>query len=124
MKVLMIEAEKHPYPVELSGDLKSLQKAVGGLIQVLYPFPENVVLVCNDEGKISGLPLNRGLRHPETGELYEIIAGNFFLCGDEDGEFCSLTKDQLEKYAKDFHSPEMFLMIDNQLCCLPLEEAN
>jgi len=31
-----------------------------------------VALICNDEGKLQGLPLNRGLRD-ERGELYDII---------------------------------------------------
>lgn len=39
-----------------------MQEIVGGTIQVLYPFAEPVALVCNDEGKLLGLPLNRALR--------------------------------------------------------------
>lgn len=69
MKILMMEPEKRPYATELATDLKSLQNAVGGLIQVIYPFEDDVLLVCNDEGKISGLPLNRGLLFPTRHHL-------------------------------------------------------
>lgn len=124
MKILMMEPEKHPYPTEITNELKSLQSAVGGLIQVIYPFEDTVVLVCNEEGKLSGLPLNRGLQHPDTGELYDVIAGKFFLCGDEDGEFCSLTEAQVEKYSKKFHNPEIFIMMNGKLCCFPMVLEN
>lgn len=125
MKILMMEPEKRPYPMEIPKDLNSLQTAVGGLIQVLYPFDDSVMLVCNEEGKISGLPLNRGLRHPDTGELYDVISGNFFVCdGNEEGEFSSLTEEQVAKYSILFHSPETFLMVNGKLCCFPIEPAN
>ena len=39
-----------------------LQHEVGGRIEALYPFEEPVAIVCNEEGKMDGLPLNRALR--------------------------------------------------------------
>lgn len=38
--------------------LKELQGYVGGLIQIV-PLPSGQVLICNDEGKLKGLPINR-----------------------------------------------------------------
>ena len=61
MKVLMIEPGKAPYEAELDGSLESMQKAVGGGIEGYYPYAEPVAIVCNDEGKINGLPLNRAI---------------------------------------------------------------
>ena len=58
----------------------SPEAAVGGPIQAIYPFPEPVALICHEEGKLLGLPLNRALRDKD-GEIYDIIAGPFFLCG-------------------------------------------
>ena len=53
MKVLIVEPLKVPYEKEISGDLKSMQAVVGGLIQAIYPFDDpELALVCNDEGKI------------------------------------------------------------------------
>ena len=51
MKVLRVDPGLHPQEVELDGSLQSMQKLVGGLIQVIYPFRDaEVALVCNDEG--------------------------------------------------------------------------
>lgn len=122
MKVLMMEPGKRPYSKELNSGLKSVQSAVGGLIQILTPFEDPAInLVCNDEGKLMGLPLNRGLRHPETGELYDVISGTFFLCGDSDGELCSLTEAQIKEYTERYYVPELFVVVDGVLCCLPME---
>lgn len=61
MKVLVIEPEQAPKSADITGGLDEMQQIVGGYIQAIYPFPEEVALVCNDEGKLLGLPLNRGL---------------------------------------------------------------
>ncbi len=76
MKVLMVEPGKTPYEAELDGSLKSMQEAVGGDIEGYYPYAEPVAIVCNDEGKINGLPLNRAI-YNEDGEMIEIMAGTF-----------------------------------------------
>ena len=73
MKVLMIEPGKAPYEAELDGSLESMQKAVGGGIEGYYPYAEPVAIVCNDEGKINGLALNRAI-YNEDGEMIEIMA--------------------------------------------------
>ena len=80
MNVLMVEPGKAPYVTDIGNDLRSMQQAVGGYIQAVYPYEEAVVLVCNEEGKLDGLPLNRALRD-EDGDIYDIVAGNFFLAG-------------------------------------------
>ena len=72
MTVLVVEPRKEPYVKEIDPGLHSLQAEVGGDIGATYPFSDPVALVCNDEGKLIGLDLNRGLRD-ETGEIYDII---------------------------------------------------
>ena len=73
MDVLIVEPEKSPRIANISGDLESLQKAVGGYIEAVYPYDDPVAIVCNEEGKLIGLPLNRKL------EDYDIIAGTFVV---------------------------------------------
>ena len=70
-----------------------------------------MALICHEEGKLLPLPLNRALRSPHTGEIYDIIAGDFFLCAapPDSEHFESLTDDQLERYARIFRTPELFL---------------
>lgn len=121
MRVLIVESGKAPRQSEIRRNLASMQKVVGGTIQVLYPFEEPVALVCNDEGKLLGLPANRALRD-SAGNLYDIVCGTFFLCGaPPDGEdFISLTEEQLEQYRQRFLHPELFLNLGGEILCLPL----
>jgi hypothetical protein len=97
--------------------LDELQKLVGGHIEALYPFNDTAVIICNDEGKINGLPLNRGITHPETGELYEIIAGNFFICDapPDSDDLASLSDKQIKVYMERFKYPESFIMEDGKI---------
>lgn len=122
MRILVVEPEKAPRVVDLTGGLKEMQEIVGGLIQAIYPFPEEVALICNDKGKVKGLPLNRGLRD-KNGVLYDIICGTFFVCGApaDSSSFTSLTLEQLERFQNHFRTPEMFLQIGNRIICLPLD---
>ena len=116
MKILLIEPEKIPHPLEIEPSLKSMQQLVGGSIQAVYPFEEPVALICHEEVKMMGLPLNRALRSPETGEIYDIIAGPFFLCSapPNSDHFESLTEEQLERYTKRFFSVEYFVGGDSK----------
>ena len=122
MRVLIVEPQRRPEVKEIDGSLKSMQEVVGGLIQALYPFDEPVALVCNDEGKLMQLPANRGLRDG-NGQIYDILVGTFFICGapGDSDHFTSLTLEQIERYRERFHTPEVFLGMDGQIVCLPLE---
>ena len=101
MKILFVEPGKEAQPAEIQGDLKEMQAIVGGQIRALYPWEDPVALICNDEGKLLRLPLNRAL------EDYDMIAGNFFICGIEGDEFVSLSDPLMIKYQKKFRYPEL-----------------
>lgn len=121
MRVLVVEPERRPEVREIDNSLKAMQEIVGGLIQPIY-LDDSVVLICNDEGKMINLPMNRGLRD-KGGQIYDIVSGTFFLCGipaDSD-HFTSLTQKQIERYKERFHTPEMFWGMDGHIVCLPLE---
>ena len=60
MKVLVVEPQK-PCRVQEIESLPDMQQLVGGDIEAVYPFQEPVALVCNSEGKLLGLPMNRPL---------------------------------------------------------------
>ena len=122
MKILVIEPEKRPVEREINGSLEEMQAIVGGYIQAIYPFEDEVALVCNDEGKLQGLPLNRALRDTE-GKIYDVISGTFFLCAapSDSDSFQSLTDEQLAKYKALFHTPEIFLNLGGQILCLLAE---
>lgn len=108
MKVLVVEPGKVPYEAEIEDGLKAMQKIVGGYIQAIYPFEDPVAVICNDEGKLLGLPLNRALRD-ENNEVYGVIAGNFFIAGIGSENFTDLPAELMEKYKMEFFCPEIFV---------------
>lgn len=114
MKVLMVEPGKTPYEAEIEGGLNSLQAAVGGIIQPVYPYEDPVALICNDEGKLMGLPLNRAL-YDEDGNIYDIVAGNFLIVGLGEENFATLPADLMEKYRQQFEHPEQFIRIARKI---------
>lgn len=105
MNVLVVEPGFAPYEKEING-LSQMQETVGGLIQAIYPFEEEVAVVCNDEGILLGMPFNRSM---EGG--YGGVFGTFFVCGLGEEDFCSLTPAQMETYRRKFHHAEILLGI-------------
>ena len=82
----------------IKNTLEEKQKLVGGLIEYTNLIDDNsVLLICNEEGKILGLPYNRDIGH-------DIIAGPFILVGNDQrlGEDISLTEEQIKKYTNVF----------------------
>ena len=120
MTVLVVEPMKEPYVKEIAPGLHSLQAEVGGDIGAAYPFRDPVALVCNDEGKLIGLDLNRGLRD-ENGELYDIMAGTFLVVGLGEEDFASLSPELAQKYMEHFRQPEQFISLGGQIIALPVE---
>lgn len=98
LRVLYIEPNKLPEVKVIDSDLISLQHMVAygeeALIEMVYlPKDGNVILVCNEEGKINGMKANRDIG-------YDIIYGPFFIAADDrdSGEFKSLSDSQILKY--------------------------
>ena len=122
LDVLLVEPGQYPRMVTISGELESLQKTVGGYIQAVYPFEDPVAIVCDEEGKMNGAALNRALRD-EDGQIVDILAGPFFVCGLGEEDFASLPKELTEKYENMFHQPESFLKLGSRIMAIPMEPA-
>lgn len=101
MKILIVEPQKPPYSKNICGTLEELQTIVGGYIQAIYPFDDPIAIVCNEEGKLIGLPPNR-LIFDNSGRVYDLICGTFFVVGLGAEDFISLTDNELEKYSQYF----------------------
>ena len=97
IKALVVEPMKPCRVEEFPDTLEAMQQIVGGYIQAVYPFPEPVAVVCNEEGKGLGLPYNRPLMD-ENGLPCDILCGTFFIAGVSGEHFASLTEEQIGKY--------------------------
>ena len=75
--------------------------------------------VCNEDGKLDGLPLNRALRDAD-GDIYDIVAGNFFIVGLGQNDFTDLPHELAEQFAERFRQPEMFMRVDDKIVAAPM----
>lgn len=90
IKILIVKPQKKPYIEVIDNTLEAFQSAVGGYIEVV-PIDENILLVCNEEGRIEGLPFNR-----EVGGCK--IVGTFIITSSNaEGDFISLSEEQISK---------------------------
>ena len=121
MEILLVQPGMYPQKVTIGTELKDFQDAVGGSIAASYPFDDPVAIVYNDEGKLTGLPLNRALRD-EHGQMYDVVAGTFLVVGEGEEDFASLSPDLAQKYEKHFHQPETFLKLGNRLLVIPISD--
>ena len=84
--------------MEIENTLKAEQEAVGGYIEVL-PLDNEKLLICNEEGKLNGMQGNRRIGN-------DVIAGPFFIVGEDGDEFRSLTDEEVKASLKRFAEPE------------------
>lgn len=94
LRVLKFEPGKAPEEITMPNTLEAFQRAVGGDIETLG-LDSGAVLVCNEEGKLMGLPANR-----QVGG--DTIAGTFLIAGSSDGGFCSLSDEDAARYGREF----------------------
>lgn len=79
IRVVLLEPGKLARAADIYASLDGMQRVVGSDIEAYYPFEEEVCIVCNDEGKVNGLPLNRAIREEDTvtemsyGELKDVF---------------------------------------------------
>lgn len=87
----------------------------------MYPFEQPVALVCRESGKLDGLTLNRALRDSD-GDIYDIIAGTFFIAGLGESDFTDLPHELAEQFAERFRQPEMFMREGDKIVAAPMPD--
>ena len=89
LKIVLKKVGENPEIMNIENTLEKKQELVGGLIEVV-PVLKDILLVCNEEGKLDNLLPN--LIFP-----YDYIAGDCFFVGDDykNGDFKSLTNEQI-----------------------------
>lgn len=119
LTVVKVEPQKPPEVVMLGSSLEDLQAAVGGRIEVVYPYEDMVGLLMNEEGKLLNMQLNRSLKD-EYGQIYDIIAGTFYVVGLGEDDFCSLTDQQIETYLSKYDQPYLYIQMGKGIAEIPL----
>ena len=110
---VLIEPNHIPKTITIENKLEALQQTVGGLIEC-FDISENTTIICNEEGKINGMKPNRAIR--TEGQIIDIIAGNMFVVNSNyEGEFCSLTDEQISEISEKFYYPEIHFMHNDNL---------
>ena len=102
IRILYVQPGKYPEERIIDNTLKAYHSLVYGDIESVAPWRTNVRVVCNQEGKLNGMPPNRLLGD------YDILMGSFFICGLRNGNFISLTDEQFKRYEKLYHDPIIF----------------
>lgn len=119
IKCLLVEPYKLPKLIEIENILEAKQNIVGGYIEVVYlPSDNDVLLICNEEGKINGLKLNRDIG-------YDIIVGPFLVVGNdyENSGFKSLTEEQILRYEMKFDENSI-VQTENKINAILLNRKN
>ena len=75
------------YMGQIENTLKSHQRYVGGLIQAVHISPE-IVVICNEEGKLQQLPLNRA--RIDNDQVIDYFVGNILCVRHQGEEFSSI----------------------------------
>ena len=102
IKILALLPAELPKKIELDNNLEAMQKFVDGHIEclTLYDSGSEVILVCNDEGKRLGLPLNRPLW-----DGADVLVGPGFLAGcDNEGNLTFLSQSATDFYKEKFRA--------------------
>ena len=132
INVLLVKAGECAKMIEMEDSLEAMQKLVGGMIEEYMPFEDasdprvgDCAIVCNEEGKMLGMELNRGI-FDRNGRLQDIIAGPFFICYApvESERFLSMPPDLEEKMRKKFELPEQFYVSENGIRSKKMHPVN
>lgn len=114
LKVVLCKPNEEAVITKIDGSLEGMQKVVNGFIEMVW-LKDGVVAICNEEGKLNGLDLNRALFNEEH-ELVDIIAGTFFVVAapDDSDSFASLSDKQAEECLELFRYPQTFFNVTDE----------
>ncbi len=99
MKAVLKKPHRMARVIEIDNTLEDLRGAVGGYIQAfMYSKEYNVVVICDESGKIKGLDFNFDFG-------YDVIVGNalFVSTADKDGNVRGLDKRQIDFLLDEFN---------------------
>lgn len=118
-----------PYSLEsrtyvISSNNKAFQANMGGYsifgsnLDGTDPVIRLDAYMANEHGGKDGWKIERCYMK-EPGPVLDVLMGNVFICGKKDGNFVSLTDQQLQDYAERFRYPERMFVQDQTIHAEP-----
>lgn len=95
MKVIIKEVGKAPQVTDVENTLEALQKVVGGYIEVIG-LGGNLLMICDEEGKLKGKPYNFDLGR-------DLIVGNVLFVQSDGEDFTDIDEANAETVLKFFN---------------------
>lgn len=92
IKVLIKEPGKTAEVREVRNELKAFQELVGGYIEPIQ-FDHHSVLLCNEEGKLQGLPVNFPLWN-------DVIVGTAVIVGTDGDQFTDVSLETIAVFSR------------------------
>lgn len=93
---------EEPKLIEIQNRLEAFQDKVGGHIEAVRPFDDNVLVIVNEEGKLWHLPMTRVLTVRNIAA--DVLVGCVLIAGEKGEDFGSLTDEQAAKYTELFRN--------------------
>lgn len=115
MKILIVEPGKHPREADIPHTLEDMRRIVGGYIEAVYPWEDQVGLVCDENGLSKDTDWNRCINKDIA------IKGTFFVCGLGEEDFTDLSPELMEKYKKLLWNPHLFFRSPKGVRILDME---
>ena len=100
MRVIWVKVGEDPTVITIPHQLEYMQELVGGLIEVVEPFSDDIFLVCNENGRNEDRPLNRIINEQLD------ISGDFFICGQDAVGLYDMPEDKIDEYVRMFQISE------------------
>lgn len=100
LDVVYVEPHRKPIVTKIRNEYKDFSRAVEGLIENIY-LSDGTVIVANDESKLLDMEGNRRINCGKS-----IIAGPFFVVGDDGEKYRSLTEEEINRYLERFDEIE------------------
>lgn len=103
ISVLLVEPNKYPKMIEIDDTLEAMQEVVGGDIEEYMPFEDEVAIICNEEGKITGMVPNRAVYgEPQAVEMTFAEMRSRFCEAENEGKehlsgYIVFTQDSFDK---------------------------
>ena len=119
LRCVCVEPFRPAYIAEVGAKLEDLQKAVGGYIEVIEPFNDPVVIVCDDEGILKGSPPCRAFVDDDTYDVTNVLVGTFLVVGQGDENFIGLSDSLAAKYAEALRMKTVFLRSNGDVVSFP-----